>query len=644
LKINDLYGSSKAHPCDDVIAGSYGTWEIEYEAGEKGIKPGGCIYVFLPAPGFSTRWEAGHVTVRCSNLALSVSVELNKTSPVSYHIFNQPNAKVSVWGGELERGDKIFVRFGDEGGMWNGFNVKAKAQTFSMKNASFRIFVDYMGNTSYPFPLKAPNNLVELDNPPSLNILPDKAAQIKLTVKDSPVGEKDYSFLQIAILDKYGNLVEDYSGRVRIEASSESIIINGNFLEFKAKDKGCKTVKIQFSQTPFGERIYACDLENELIGKSNPVPLGFDKMSNIYFGDLHVMTSATGNSKADKLGTADGAYKYAKDISGLDFCAVTDGKAMSHDSWEKNLQAAEAHNEDAFFSTTPAYEHDMKSGHKNIFFKDGKSVKSSAPTAGALWKDLEGCKAIAIAHHSNLSDEVTGEIWGPHDWTEHDPEIERLIEICQNRGSFETNRPERGVHFYGMGSSAQDALAQGLKLGFAGGTDNHRAQPGSKLMNLHGINNIEHNYAGITAVFAENLTREDIWNALYERKCYATTGVRMLLHVDIEGYSMGEIIPPDKALEFDSQRRIKIKVMGCNELERIDIVRNNVDIFSYKADGISAEFEYVDKEKLEEIPMPESDGGRHCEIDCAPFVFYYVRAIQKDNEMAWSSPIWFEKK
>ena len=44
---------------------------------------------------------------------------------------------------------------------------------------------------------------------------------------------------------------------------------------------------------------------------------------------------------------------------------------------------------------------------------------------------------------------------------------------------------------------------------------------------------------GLTAVQAEELTRDAVFNALRERRCYGTSGVKILLDLEVDGFPMG---------------------------------------------------------------------------------------------------------
>lgn len=80
-------------------------------------------------------------------------------------------------------------------------------------------------------------------------------------------------------------------------------------------------------------------------------------------------------------------------------------------------------------------------------------------------------------------------------------------------------------------------------------------------------------------------------------------------------------------------RAITVKVYGTSRISRIDIVRNNADICSYRGDNEVVQFRWVDAQDLTRISIPRP-ASRH------PLTYYYVRVLQEEGEMAWSSPVW----
>ena len=208
-----------------------------------------------------------------------------------------------------------------------------------------------------------------------------------------------------------------------------------------------------------------------------------------------------------------------------------------------------------------------------------------------LWQWLatleqEGIRAIAIPHNSNAS---KGMMF-PDNTAAGDPvdleyaqtreHFERVIEMMQVKGNSEVHRkfwaadefadfenadsmakhsgrvPEKR-NFVRSGVTKGLVLEQKLgvnpfKLGFVGGTDSHNGMMGDvdedSFIGAHGPEDgsVQERRAGqvtswldskdlsigsITGVWAKSNTRDDIWDAIYGRETFATSGPRMAVRM-----------------------------------------------------------------------------------------------------------------
>jgi hypothetical protein len=116
------------------------------------------------------------------------------------------------------------------------------------------------------------------------------------------------------------------------------------------------------------------------------------------------------------------------------------------------------------------------------------------------------------------------------DWSTHHPRLERLVEIVSNHGCSE--EPRGGVQplqNIGMGSnvpgsSVRDAWARDLHLGVVAGSDCHRGA---------------HEFL-LTGLYAEACTLDAIWQALWDRRTFATTrGRRLVMDFTADGFPVG---------------------------------------------------------------------------------------------------------
>ena len=120
---------------------------------------------------------------------------------------------------------------------------------------------------------------------------------------------------------------------------------------------------------------------------------------------------------------------------------------------------------------------------------------------------------------------------------------------------------------------------------------------------------------------ASELTRDAVFTALRDRRCYATTGVPIVLRFNLDGEEMGSELG---AFQADHKPELEIECRGANGIDHIRIIKNGRTVVTDFAHG---ERDYSLRWK---DPEPPGDTG----------AYYYVRVVQVDPESAWSSPIW----
>lgn len=228
--------------------------------------------------------------------------------------------------------------------------------------------------------------------------------------------------------------------------------------------------------------------------------------------------------------------------------------------------------------------------HRNVLFRneDVPELPTSyldAPTPELLWSALEAdcleaggsCDTLAIPHNSNLS---LGRMFLPEN-SDGSPlsstdaarraALEPLVEIIQTKGSsecrtgvgttdelcdFELMRQAGLAVFPGQAAPfspsafVRNSLQEGLrvqeeiganpfKLGFVGGTDTHNSTAG--LVDEEGFQGhtgaldsslpgrlavVDNNPGGLTVIWAEENSRDALFDALERREVYATSGTR----------------------------------------------------------------------------------------------------------------------
>ena len=183
--------------------------------------------------------------------------------------------------------------------------------------------------------------------------------------------------------------------------------------------------------------------------------------------------------------------------------------------------------------------------------------------------------------------------------------------------------------------TCQAVLGEGVVAGFAAGS-NSRLGVGRDAVRAEA----GRGYAGgLTAVYSTSESQEAMFEALRERRCYATTGHRPLIDFSIDSYPMGSMVEVESSdREILAERKIRATVKGTALIERIEVIRNNTEVCTYRGESSDVAFEWNDQQDLSRIALQRTVRGR------AQTCYYYLRITQADSEMVWTSPIWFVVK
>jgi len=199
------------------------------------------------------------------------------------------------------------------------------------------------------------------------------------------------------------------------------------------------------------------------------------------------------------------------------------------------------------------------------------------------------------------------------DWRDNDPEVEPLVEIFQgDRVSAEYEGAHWAAWSEDPGSApggfrpagyVWNAWAKGYKLGVQAASDH---------LSTH---------LSYACTIAEDFSRDSMFDAMKKRHSYAATDNIVLdyrLRTDAgQEYLQGDIVDiPSGGF------KLTVKVIGTTAIRQVDIIKNQEFLYNRQKLDKEVELEFVDNKK---------GGGED---------FYYVRVIQEDNNIAWSSPIW----
>ena len=336
-----------------------------------------------------------------------------------------------------------------------------------------------------------------------------------------------------------------------------------------------------------------------------PAPCDAAPGYGIYFGDIHCHSAFS-----DGLGSPADCYRFARDWIGLDFCAVTDhAQYLSGAEWEESCRAANRMNRDGSFVTLVGYEFSHpKAGDKNLYYpgEEGPLLREKSPDLKTVhpieayvdqWLEH---RAIMMAH-----------LHARHLQAFRHTELCRLIEVYSNWGNCEQAGarppfiPALRADF--TGQYALDALQSGWQVGFAANSDDHMARPG-----WSGWHRSERAYhSGLTAVYAAALTRQAVFDALYHRHTYATSGARMRVLCTANGVLPGECLPAGSV-------RFQIEAVGEQPISKLQLIHNGR--IAWQCTGTGGL-------RLTAAPELTLRSG-----------FCYLRVRQQDGHTAWVSP------
>ncbi len=82
-------------------------------------------------------------------------------------------------------------------------------------------------------------------------------------------------------------------------------------------------------------------------------------------------------------------------------------------------------------------------------------------------------------------------------------------------------------------------------------------------------------------------------------------------------------------------RHITGYVAGTDLIETIEVIRNGSVIHTMNPGKPELDFTFDDAESIHKVAFPAKG-------EVSAFVYYYLRIVQKNGHIAWSSPIWVD--
>ncbi len=609
-QVSTTNGRATVEPSDPVVAASRGAWTITYTAGPDGIAVGGSVRFELPY-GFTPpqlHWplDQGYVSAVCSRRDVRLQLSLEppvKLEPEPFYYVTRWGRMVyvQVLGQPLREGDTVALNYGHTPTL----SPMVYAPHFAQR-LEFTVATDVTGTRAAPF-----SGYTLIAEQPALRIVGNVPKS--LTVVIPSIVEVGETFpVRVRGIDEYGNLGHPPPTDVDVLARLDD-------LQTVPLADAVRGYAFQAELQVPGERelIAVCD-DEEVMGASNPCLCVLETpRQRIFWGDIHGHTGLS-----DGLGSPDEYYSFGRDEAFLDFCAIADhAQYLSDDDWEAIQEATARHNDPGRYVTLLGYEYscnaDMEHyGDKCLYYPgDAGPLLRETDISRSAYADMAEFAPLWKAHGAMmvLHQHAKGTC------SYYDPDLVRLAEVYSVWGGSESEYcsrpllPAQASDY--SGHYVADALELGWVLGLMASSDDHAGRPGA----TDWLRTQQAYPGGLVAVWAPELTREAVWEALWNRRCYGTTGARIYLEFSVDGEPMGSII---QGSAFSGTHVIEVRVMGDNPILAAEVLRGRQTAYVCSGYGPSLHFAYRD------TPPPGSAN------------YYYVRITQTDGEMAWSSPVW----
>lgn len=585
-------GNIEIEPADDIIAGTIGCWKYSYSVGEMGIANNGGIKL---AFHHSTDWQ--HFQLGRPDLPGFVSIQNTGCCKLSTCLLDQEGCTfiyVKVIEGAFIEGDKIVIVIGDNSSGSPG----SRAQKFQQTSFKFHTLVDATGK----------GHFFDYRNPPEIKITGGDAKVIKVVAPS--IAAKDESFdIGVRVEDIYHNNATGYCEKIMLMIDDKVLPYESvqchNVYSSVMRFKGIRIKNIGF------HTITAVDTGG-LAGKSNPIKCTDDKTGyRVFWGDIHCHLGYM-----DSVGDIGEFYDYAKNISFLDFTCHSEhmdsfscGRQSSNDiQWQILKDGTKSYNEPGKFVTLLGYEN-SEEWDANLYFDCEEAPWHVDSFAPRLFEFAKNHNAFVVPHMTSYPQRLRG-----YNWSNYDSEAIPVAEIYSCHGSSEYFGGEMPLAYCEPGGFIVDALNKGCKIGFIGSGDGHDCMPGNAPWGPY--------MNGLVAIYAKELTRQAIFDAIKNRRCYASTNCRILGYFFVNGHISGSEIYVSK----DESLEIIVEFYTCEQIETVDIVKNGEIIYSVSPKENSITFNYNIK--------ADKPGDN----------YIYIRMKQIDGEMAWLSPVFYNVK
>lgn len=608
-----------------ALAGERKTWRFIYAPGAT-LPKGTAMRFDLGCRGRSIDWQAPSANFKEGSNVIWAELENGKkiyaeAIDVENSIVPQYEFVLPV---EVPAGKQIAICLGtpskDEEEHGN------MAQLTIQRRRPFYLFVDPSGKGNWPEPEVF-----------TVDIKGNSLHTIKILTPSQVVKNRRFDVV-LRFEDIYGNLTNNAPENTLIELSHNNLRDNLKWKLFLPETGYIALPNLYFNEIG----VYTIFLKNLTTGeefKSSPIKCFASDTKNVFWGTLH------GESERfDSTENIESCLRHFRDEQSMNFYSTSSpdsAEETPNDIWKSiSLNVAEFNEEDRFaaflgqqWNGSPGDE-----GSRIIIHNkdDRPIVRSKDVRSNSLKKVYKLFSPKEIISIPSFTMSSTNGF----SFDDFHPEFERVCEIYNAWGSSECtvkegntkpvfSKSKKGANEFKEGSLLQ-ALKKNRRFGFiAGGLDDRAIYTP-----LYDTDQKQYS-PGITAILADQYNRQALFDSLYNRNCYATTGERIIVGFSLAGHIMGSELSTAQKPGLHINRHISGYIAGTSELSSVEVIRNGEVIHSVPVSGNSVDFEYDDLTPLQDVSLKDDSSK-------GLFSFYYIRATQKDGHMAWSSPIWVD--
>jgi len=501
-----------------------------------------------------------------------------------------------------------------------------KAQTNAQRRRNFFLYIDPTGKGKYDEPEVF-----------TLDIRGNELKKINVLAPSYVVRNKRFDVI-VRFEDEYGNLSNHAPPETLIELSHEHLRENLNWKLFIPETGFISLPNLYFNEPG----VYTITLKNSYTKetfRSPPIKCFPENSKHLFWGIIHGESE-----RIDSTENIESCLRFFRDDKAMNFFAATPFESQeetSNETWKLICQNVIEFDEPDRFTGIIGFQWQGTSPDEGLrtmlYAKENKTLLRKKDIKYNTLKKIY--KSYAPKELISIPSFTMGKGLD-FNFKDYNPDFERVVEIYNSWGSSECTKKEgnpypiqasgkKGIQEAPEGS-IQKALLKNYRFGFVGGGLDDRGA----YADLFEGDQVQYP-PGLTAIIATEHSRSALIEALYNRSCYATTGERIILGLYLAGLGMGAETSTAVKHGLLINRHLHGFVAGTSNLKSVEIIRNGKVIETYEPEGYSLEFAYDDMTPLEKVAIDAKDKK-------PPFVYYYIRVIQVDGHMAWSSPIWVD--